>query len=327
MKFALVFASFLFVSGVAFAQDAVVELKSGGSVSGKLAGLDRDGATIQEGDRIVRIGWDQIAGLKLGENRVPVAAPAAEAPTTAPAAPPPAPAPKAADKGAPCCGTTPLTPKPLKGKIALSGTVRSGNVDSVLGALHAEATKDCTEDRITAAIDALYGQTGGELTAASFGGKTRWDHFFNMTFYGYASAEGLYDDIQNLDLRGIVGIGAGDFLWKRSDDCSWAVEGGISALYEDFSTNDDVLLSPAARAATIYKNMIFTDLKFEEHLELLVPLDDPDRYLARSKTLLGIPICKDLALRFSLEITYQGDPPPGTQALDILGLIGVEYQF
>ena len=169
-----------------------------------------------------------------------MAAPAAEAHTTAQAAPPPARLrPRRRRDKAPCCGTTPLTPKPLKGKIALSGTVRSGNVNSVLGALHAEATKDCAEDRITAAIDALYGKTDGELTRRVVGGKTRWDHFFKKTFYGYASAEALHDEIQNLDLRAIVGIGAGDFLWKRSDDCSWAVEGGISALYEDFSTNDD----------------------------------------------------------------------------------------
>ena len=60
-----------------------------------------------------------------------------------------------------------------------------------------------------------------------------------MTFYSYASAEALYDDIQNLDLRAIVSAGAGDFLWKCADDKSWAVEGGISALYEDFSTADN----------------------------------------------------------------------------------------
>jgi len=124
-----------------------------------------------------------------------------------------------------------------------------------------------------------------------------------------------------------VSLGAGDMIWKCTDDKSWALEGGISALYEDFSTADHATLAPAARAATIYKNILFKDLKFEEHLEILVPLDDPSGYLARSKSILGMPLCKDLALRLSLEITYQGDPPPGTKPLDILGLVGVEYQF
>ena len=175
--------------------------------------------------------------------------------------------------------------------------------------------------------DKIGALTDDELTAASIGGKTRWDHFFTMTFYSYASLEALYDDIQNLDLRAIASIGAGEMIWKCNDDKSWAVEGGLSALYEDFSTEDDPRFSPAARAATIYKNILFDDLKFEEQLEILVPLDDPGAYLARSKTILGMPLCKDLALRLSLEITYQGDPPSGTEALDILGLVGIEYQF
>jgi putative salt-induced outer membrane protein YdiY len=311
---------FLFASAAVFAQDAVVELKSGGTVSGRLAGLDREGASIQEGDKLVRITWDQIAAVKLGDARVPVTALAPEAPASAPAAaPPPA--------AATCCPKTPCNPRDLKGKLALSGTVRSGNVDSVLSALHVEASKEWAEDKLSAAIDALYGKTDDELTAASLGGKTRWDHYFTLSFYGYANAEALYDDIQNLDLRAIVGIGAGDFLWKCSDDQSWAVEGGMSALYEDFSTEPDPEISPAARVATIYKNILFCDLKLEEQLELLVPLNDPGDYLARSRTTLGVPLCQDLALRLSLEITYQGDPPPGTQALDILGLVGVEYQF
>jgi putative salt-induced outer membrane protein YdiY len=297
------------------APGAVVRLESGGTFSGRVVGLFREGAMIEDAEgRTALVRWEDMPPLE-----TPAAA--AGQPPSGEAAKKPAPSQDA------CCTKTPLTAKPLKGKLALSGTVRSGNVDSVLGAMHAEVTKDCTDDRITAAIDALYGKTDHELTAASVGGKTRWDHFFNMTFYSYASAEALYDDIQNLDLRAIVSAGAGDFLWKCADDKSWAVEGGISALYEDFSTADNATLAPAGRAATIYKNILFTDLKFEEHLEILVPLDDPAGYLARSKTILGMPLCKDLALRLSLEITYQGDPPPGTQALDILGLVGIEYQF
>lgn len=358
-----VVAALLFVvAAVATAQDAKVELKTGEKISGQLVGIGPEGASIREGDRLLRVRWEEVAAIQsaqpitlslangdratlritgfseakiegthdtFGAIRVPIASLAAGA-ESAPAAPPaevavapPAPPPSAA----PCCPKTPLCPKPLKGKIALSGTVRNGNVNSVLGALHGEVTKEWEEDKITAAIDALYGKTGGEVTAASLGGRTRWDHFFNMTFYGYASGEALYDDIQNLDLRAIVSIGVGDVLWKCSDDRSWAIEGGISALYEDFSTRDEAELDPAGRVATIYKDIFFEDLKFEETLELLVPLTDPSGYLARSRTVIGLPLCKDLALRFSLEITYQGDPPNDSKALDILGLVGVEYQF
>jgi putative salt-induced outer membrane protein YdiY len=342
------------------AQDASVQLKSGTSITGRLVALDREGPTVNDGQRLVRSRWEDVTAIRseqpvtatlangdrvtlkvtgfadgrldgthetFGAIHVPIASLATTeaAPVPAPVpAPPTAPA-KATEVV--CCPATPLTPKPLKGKVAFSGTVRSGNTNSVLGALHAEITKDCAADRITAAIDALYGKTDDELSAASIGGKARWDHFFDKTFYGYASAEALHDEIQDLNLRAIASIGAGDFLWKKSDDCSWSIEGGISALYEDFSTKDEADLSPAGRIATTYKQILFTDLKLEEQLELLVPFDDFGRYLARSRTVLGMPLCKDLALRLSLEITYQGEPPSGGEALDVLGLVGIEYQF
>jgi hypothetical protein len=358
MKSAVLIALLVLVS-VASAQNASVTLKSGTAVTGRLAAIDREGVSVAEGERIVRVKWDELAAIRsdqpvtlvlangdrvtlkvgglangqlegihetFGVVKVPIGSLALPEPPAPPASEP-APAPPAPPAAGKVCCKTPLEPKPLKGKLAFSGTVRTGNVNSVLSALHAEATKDCAEDRISAAIDALYGKTDDELSAASVGGKTRWDHFFTKTFFGYANAEALHDEVQNLNLRAIVGIGAGDFLWKCNDDRSWSVEGGISALYEDFSTSDDPELSPAARVGTTYKEILFTDLKLEEYAEILVPLNDFGRYLARSRTTLGVPLCKDLALRLSLEITYQGDPPADTEALDILGLVGIEYQF
>jgi putative salt-induced outer membrane protein YdiY len=355
--------AFLVVFCVAASAQDSIDLKSGETVTGRLAAVDREGATVVgAGERATLVRWGDAAAVRsarevtlhlangdrvtlaitgiaegilegrhpaFGAVKVPIASLGEAPPPAPPAAPAAAPAPAQPPKGADevCCPGTPLTPKPLKGKVAFSGTVRSGNVDSVLTALHAEATKDCSEDRLTAAIDALYGKTDEELSAASVGGKARWDHFYSKTFYSYASAEALYDDIQNLDLRAIVGIGAGDFLWKCNEDRSWSVEAGISALYEDFSTSDDAEFSPAARVGTTYKEILFEDLKLEEQAEILVPLNDFGRYLARSRTTLGVPLCKDLALRLSLEITYQGDPPDDTDALDILGLVGIEYQF
>jgi putative salt-induced outer membrane protein YdiY len=340
----------------AAAQEPSVRTKSGTAVPGPIVSVDREGLLATDGARAVRIAFDDVASLRgdepvavalasgdrltiritaisggqleatheaLGALRIPIAA--LVAPEAAPPPGPSAPAPPG--KEPPCCPATPLEPKPLKGKVALSATGRSGNVDSVLMAFHAEAAKDCAEDRIIAAIDALYGKTDDELTAASLGAKVRWEHFYTKTFFSYASAEALYDDIQNLDLRAILGIGAGDYLWKESDDRSWSVEAGISALYEDYSTRDDPELSPAARFATVYKEIVLTDVKVGEQLEILLPLDDVASYLLRSRTTIGVPLCQDLALRLSLEITYDADPPSGTEALDVLGLVGVEYQF
>jgi hypothetical protein len=42
---------------------------------------------------------------------------------------------------------------------------------------------------------------------------------------------------------------------------------------------------------------------------------------------MAVPIADGLNLRNSLEIQYQGDPSPDTEALDLKLLLGIEYTF
>ena len=109
-------------------------------------------------------------------------------------------------------------------------------------------------------------------------------------------------------------------------DRLWSVEGGISGLDEEGAGRSSST-STAGRAATTYKDVFFTDLHFEQNIELLVPFDDPGRFLAKSRTLFTVPISTSIRMRTSLELNYQGSPAPNTDKLDILGLVGLEYQF
>ncbi len=256
-------------------------------------------------------GWMRVGPNQLGTPTAAVAE-AAPAPEKAPEKPP---------------VTTPLEPTDWKGKIALSSSIRSGNVDSLLVAFHAEAQRNWEEDKLLAILDAIYGDTEGERTAESLAARLRYEHFFNRTFYFYAQADGLHDEIQSIDLRVILGVGIGDMLWKVDDDRFWSVEAGISGIYESYTTDEDSELSPAVRLATQYRNILFDALKFEQLLEVLFPLNDFGRWIGRSLTVLSIPVSESMRLRASLELNYQADPPGDTDNLDILSLIGLEYSF
>lgn len=342
MKFAIALVALFACLTVAMpAQDSVAP-RSGDKLAGKVVAVDQASVSIDTGGAVRQVVWADVAavttaapvavtlanGDKVTVRLMGVSAGRMQASSEtlgdcsfalaglAPAAP--APAPKK---------DTPLTPSDWKGKVSLNGAFHSGNISSSTAALRAGAEKSWEEDKVAVAIEALYGRSDGQTTAAAWVTRGRYDHFFSKSFYGYGSAELGHDQIQNISLRGIFNLGVGDVLWKESDDRLLAVEGGISAIYEDYRTADPSKVSPAGRAAATYKEVLFDIVKFTQDVELLVPLNDAGRFLARSRSVFSVPLSKSWSMNTSLELNFQGRPPASTKSLDILALVGLEYQF
>ncbi|HYC78041.1 MAG TPA: DUF481 domain-containing protein [Planctomycetota bacterium] len=221
---------------------------------------------------------------------------------------------------------TPLTPTDWKGTISLNGSFRSGTVDSVLVALRAAVEKSWEEDKFSAALEALYGESDDLKTNESLFAKARFEHYWSDRFFGYGQADALYDRIQDIDLRAIAGVGVGYVVWKDSDDELLSFEGGVSGIYTKYGTGVDEL-SPAARVGATFKEILFKDVRFEQTAEFLLPLDDMDAFLVRARTSLAVPVAEGWSMKTSVDLQYQGEPAAGTENLDILFLIGLEYQF
>jgi hypothetical protein len=221
---------------------------------------------------------------------------------------------------------TPLTAGPWKGNVSLSGSFRSGNTDQVLGALRAAAERNWEYDKLSFALEALYGKSEGTKTNESLFVKGRWDHFWSEKLYGYAQLDALHDQIQDIDVRAVASVGVGYVVWKDSDDELLALEGGVSGIYTRFGNGDDPL-SPAARAAATFKEIIFKDVRFTQEAEFLLPIDDPSAFLVRARTALGVPLAEGWAMKTSLDVNYTADPAVGRRPFDILFLVGIEYQF
>jgi putative salt-induced outer membrane protein YdiY len=221
---------------------------------------------------------------------------------------------------------TPLTPHDWKGSISLNGSFRAGNTDQVLVALRAAAEKQWEEDKLGFALEALYGKSEGDETNKSLFAKARFDHFYSQRLYSFAQTDALYDAIQDIDLRSITSLGAGYLLWKENDDRLFALEGGLSAIYTKYGTGEDQF-SPAARAAATFKEIFFKDLHFTQDVEFLLPLDEVDEFLVRSRTAIAVPVAEGWAMKTSLDVNYTAAPAAGRKPFDILFLVGLEYQF
>lgn len=221
---------------------------------------------------------------------------------------------------------TPLTPADWKGSVSLSGSFRAGNTDQTLAALRAAAEKNWEYDKLSLALEALYGKSEGAKTNESLFVKARWDHYWSERFYGYGQVDALHDGIQDIDVRVVASLGVGYQVWKESDDRLFAVEGGLSGIYTHFG-NGDAPLSPAARAAATFKEILFKDVRFTQDAEILLPLDDIGAYIFRSRTGLAVPVAEGWSMKTSLDVNYTADPSTGRDPFDLLFLVGIEYQF
>jgi putative salt-induced outer membrane protein YdiY len=297
------------VPAVSLSWTAVRDLRAPGPLTVQLANGDRLTVAVEgfEGGRLL-LHFEDEGYLLLDPGRLAAPVQPASAPS------PPAPA-------------TPPESSAWSGKIALSATFRSGNVDSGLAALRAEAERKGEEDRLKAVLDAAYGETKGSRTAQSIAARIRYEHDWTKITYGYAQAEALHDDVQSVDLRAILSVGAGHKLWREDDKRFWSVEAGLSGIYEDLASGGGSDIAPAARLATQYKDVLFSNLEFEQLLEVLFPVTDLGDWIGRSLSVFSVPLSESLRMRASLELNYQASPAPGAENLDILSLIGLEYRF
>jgi putative salt-induced outer membrane protein YdiY len=223
--------------------------------------------------------------------------------------------------------TTILDIKDWNGKIALLGTFRQGNVDSTLFQLDLGAYRQWARDRFRAEAGIAYGDTEGEATARNAYGRAKLDHFYDEDFYSYGSAEVQWDEVQNLDLRGLLGAGVGLNVWRgEGDHRALDIELGVSGIYEQY-TGDSGDLKFALRAALAYLGVWGENLLFTQRLEALLPIPEANSLILRSHTALEVALADHWFLKNILEVQYLGDPPDDTKALDIKLLVGIEYKF
>lgn len=223
-----------------------------------------------------------------------------------------------------------LKPKDWTGKVALLGSFREGNSETLDVNFRAEAKRQWTVDRLDLSAGYSYGEAEGEKNTSNAFAGAKFDHFYNKRFYSYANATVLWDEIAEIDLRALVGIGAGLTVWKEPENGEkqyFDVEAGISAIYEKFSANGDDGLDPALRVATDYKNLLGETVEFSNENEFIMPFSEVDGWILRSITSLNVPLSDAWYLKNSLELDYQAAPPAGTENLDIRVLLGIEYSF
>ena len=211
------------------------------------------------------------------------------------------------------------------GALRLGVTLQRGNVDSALVDFSADVQRTWTVDKLTAGARYRWGEQEDEKTSSYASVQSRFTHHYSRTLFGYASGKAERDDVADLSLRATLGVGAGLSVWRASDDEFLDLSAGIAILHEDYEGQSPDT-DPAGEVG-LELGMLLGEAKLRESFTAIAPLGDFDRYILQSLTTLTYPLGGSWNLENSLAITYVGDPPSGTDRLDLVLTIGLSYTF
>jgi putative salt-induced outer membrane protein YdiY len=213
----------------------------------------------------------------------------------------------------------------LTGSITVGGTSQSGNTERLSGSIGADAAIKSDRDRFSLRFLFNYGEEKGEETVNNTYLSLKYDYFFTKRFYGLLGLELYKDKFVDLNLRTIVGPGAGLQVWDDPVK-SLFLEAGVTYFSEDRIDNphrDWV----AARLAADFRYRFSKIITFAERIEGYPSLTYGGEYTLRNEASLISPLGAAWSLKLSNIWLRNSDPPPGIERDDFTWILGLQYSF
>ena len=216
-------------------------------------------------------------------------------------------------------------PRKLTGNITVGGTSQSGNTDRTSASIGAEAAIKSDKDRFSLRFLFNYGEEKGEETVNNTYLNLKYDYFFTKKFYGLLAFELLKDKFVDLNLRTIVGPGAGYQVWD--DPVKFLFfEAGVT-YFSDDRINNPHKDWVAARLAANFRYSFFKIITFADLIEAYPNLTYGGEYTLRNEASLISPLGAAWSLKFSNIWQRNSDPPPGIKRDDLTWILGLQYSF
>lgn len=169
-------------------------------------------------------------------------------------------------------------------------------------------------------------QTDGTLSADRSTAGFAYDRLTGGPWYFTATADGTWDDFQDLDLRTAVGASAGLELWGE-EDATLDLELGVSYLKEDFLSAAD-LEFPAARWSLELERALPGDHVIAFHSQLaLLNLDDTRDLLLETRTGFRFHLTGHLVATTQVHFQHDGVPAPEREKEDLTYLVNLGFEW
>ncbi|MCW5622226.1 MAG: DUF481 domain-containing protein, partial [Burkholderiales bacterium] len=212
------------------------------------------------------------------------------------------------------------------GRITLGISDSSGNSNVTRANASGEVHARRGRSRITAGLRGSYARDSGRDTEGNASANAKYDRFLDDKWYAYGNTSFEYDPFRDLRLRATLGAGSG-YQVLDTDRTMLSVEGGLEFVSSQFYEQPDEDF-PAARVALradhwLWKEVVQLFLRTEGYANL----ETLRRSFVRTQTGLRFPLRNNFLAQAQLNVDWQGDPAPGTDAVDRSVVLSVGYQW
>lgn len=202
------------------------------------------------------------------------------------------------------------------GALSLGASWTNGNTETESVTGNFNAVRRAEKDRWTFDAFANYGSTTDTLTDVkttttnNSGAGAKYDYFYSKKAYLFGNGSGKVDHVADLDLRAVLGAGAG-YQWKESEKFKWGTELGLSYVDEDFEDDAFDAEFVAARIGSNLTYQISKSASFEQVAEILPSLEDSNDVIAKIDNRLKLNITGKWIAQIQYVLDFDGSVPTG----------------
>jgi putative salt-induced outer membrane protein YdiY len=213
-----------------------------------------------------------------------------------------------------------------KGSISVGATASDGNTNRKTGTATADVSKRREKDRISFGFLWNYAKEEGVTTQRRTLGTAKYDYFLTKKAYLLAQASGESDLNAQLDLRTIVGVGAG---YQFREDEKWKIAGEAGLAYVDENYEDNTADKDFLAARLAYKvDWKASDLwEAGQAAEIFPSLENKEDVNARVDTHAKLTLTKSMFAQFQWLFTWDNTPATGAKRVDDLYLVTLGWSF
>lgn len=168
----------------------------------------------------------------------------------------------------------------------------------------------------------------GDENRILFDVVTQYKHYFSERTYYFGNLAYLQDDFSGNDSRISYFTGLGFNLWRgATEDETLDMQLGIGDLFQNSDIKNKNAPFPVFQYSLIYRDLFFTDWKFEQIFALEIPVRNTANYFADSRTIVTIPAINNWSVFTSLNLRYFGIPETDEPNLSSNFTAGIRYDF
>ncbi|SRR6266511_1189227 len=203
-------------------------------------------------------------------------------------------------------------------------TISRGNSDAITGTGNILAQRKWEHSELRLGADVTYGENDGVKSAETYHAFGQFNWLFSERAYGYTRADGLHDDIADVQYRVTLSPGAGYYFIKNAKT-RLSAEVGPGVVFERQGARETAYFT--LRVAERFELKFSDKTRLWESAEWLPQVDDFNNSIINGELGLETQLTARFSLRLFAQDTYDNEPAPGRKKNDVKLVTQLAYKF